>query len=85
MIAREDRHVTIDLFEGRGKVAIGDVDISMLTAAVTVTSSVGEYPCVTLTLEPRSVSINLDGAKIDVDDETRAALLAIGWVPSEER
>jgi hypothetical protein len=85
MTDHEARRVTIDLANGRGKVLIGDVDVSMLVTMLAVNMSVGARPCVHLIMEPEVISMRLDGADVELDYETCSVLKALGWVPSEER
>ncbi|MEV2277759.1 hypothetical protein AB0I72_19445 [Nocardiopsis sp. NPDC049922] len=68
---------------GRGKVELDGDDISNVVRAVTVAAEVGQLTEVTLGLKLRESAVVDTDAVITVPDETRDALIHLGWMPPD--
>jgi hypothetical protein len=50
------------------RVSINGMDISTAVRAVLVTAKPGDWPVVTVTLQPETIDIDLEAAEINYDD-----------------
>ena len=74
-------HVVLDINEhGAGRLLLNGQDLSQAVSGVELVSRVGKATVLKLTLAAPQVSAEWNGV-VAVDDETRAALLALGWSP----
>lgn len=65
-------------------VRLDDVDITHALRGVTLKVEAGSLPVAELDAVLFDVDTVAEGAIIHVPDETRAALVALGWTPPEE-
>ena len=84
-VVREAHTFTFDGTEnGHGTPVVNGFPVSSATA-VTVRMGAQQLPEVVLTLVPLDgLRLLLAGAQVSVADETREALLSLGWTPPEE-
>lgn len=80
-----EHQVEITTQGGRGSLLVDGVDIAKLTRRFALEFDAGGIPRLSVELSPQKLRALMTGkVRVEVDPDTRAVLLALGWTPPTE-
>jgi hypothetical protein len=68
---------------GLGSLILAGIDCSNAVRGFCITSVVGDVPKLEITLNMAEIDTSWGDVKVILPQETRAALIALGWTPPE--